>query len=110
MEKTRLFIDHDYGEFFTLDHLRREFENHKQEGLTEAETFQDYLVNITSKNGTVTEVSHLILCSGCLSNSGLKNGFKIEKLIKADDEHLLCDLCCGQYEPASLVKITPVAD
>lgn len=110
MTKARLFIDHDYGEFFSLDYLLREFENHKREGLTEAETFQDYLVNVTSKNGTVTEVSHLILCSDCLSNSDLENGFKIEKLIKVNDEHLLCDLCCREYEPTNLVKITPVTD
>jgi hypothetical protein len=110
LKKTRLFIDHDYGEFFTLDRLQREFENLKQEGLTESETFQDYLINVTGKNGTVTEASHLILCSGCFSNSALVTGLKVEKLTKENEKLLPCGLCGLEGESAGLVKITPVDD
>ena len=40
------------GEELTLTDLREEYETLKNAGATEAETFEDYLENITDGNGT----------------------------------------------------------
>ena len=37
--------------------LRIEYECLKRDGETEAETFEDYIINCTSKNGTLTEIT-----------------------------------------------------
>ena len=44
--------DTESGEELTLTALREEYENLKKAGETEAETFEDYLENITDGNGT----------------------------------------------------------
>ena len=44
--------DTERGEELTLTALREEYENLKNAGETEAETFEDYLENITDGNGT----------------------------------------------------------
>ena len=44
--------DTERGEELTLTELRTEYENQKKAGETEAETFEDYLENITDGNGT----------------------------------------------------------
>ena len=44
--------DTERGEELTLTALREEYENLKKAGETEAETFEDYLENITNGNGT----------------------------------------------------------
>ena len=44
--------DTERGEELTLTELRTEYENLKKAGETEAETFEDYLENITDGNGT----------------------------------------------------------
>lgn len=51
MEKT-IIRDTEYGEDLTAAELRREYEELKRNGETEAETFEDYLENITDPNGT----------------------------------------------------------
>ena len=51
MEKT-VIRDTERGEELTLTELREEYENLKKAGETEAETFEDYLENITDGNGT----------------------------------------------------------
>ena len=78
MEKT-VIRDTERGEELTLTELRTEYENLKNAGETEAETFEDYLENITDGNGTcewcneVFEKSELrkeadlgYLCNGCI--------------------------------------------
>ena len=44
--------DTERGEELTLTELRAEYETLKNAGETEAETFEDYLENITDGNGT----------------------------------------------------------
>ena len=44
--------DTERGEELPLTALREEYENLKKAGETEAETFEDYLENITDGNGT----------------------------------------------------------
>ena len=44
--------DMECGEELTLTALREEYENLKKARETEAETFEDYLDNITDGNGT----------------------------------------------------------
>ena len=44
--------DTERGEELTLTDLREEYETLKNAGETEAETFEDYLENITDGNGT----------------------------------------------------------
>ena len=51
MEKA-VIRDTEYGEELTLTDLRAEYESLKKAGETEAETFEDYLENITNGNGT----------------------------------------------------------
>ena len=51
MEKT-VIRDTERGEELTLTELRAEYETLKNAGETEAETFEDYLENITDGNGT----------------------------------------------------------
>jgi hypothetical protein len=51
MEKT-VIKDTERGEELTLTELREEYETLKNAGETEAETFEDYLENITDGNGT----------------------------------------------------------
>ena len=51
MEKT-VIRDTERGEELTLTELRAEYETLKNSGETEAETFEDYLENITDGNGT----------------------------------------------------------
>lgn len=50
-----LFRDENGG-VFTADDLRAEFEELKKSGEIETETFDDYLENATSKNGTLTKL------------------------------------------------------
>ena len=51
MKKT-IIRDTERNEELTLIGLRVEYEILKSAGETEAETFEDYLENITEKNGT----------------------------------------------------------
>ena len=51
MEKT-VIRDTERGEELTLTELHTEYETLKNAGETEAETFEDYLENITDGNGT----------------------------------------------------------
>ena len=51
MEKT-VIKDTERSEELTLTALREEYETLKNAGETEAETFEDYLENITDGNGT----------------------------------------------------------
>ena len=51
MEKA-VIRDRETGEELTLTALRREYENLKRAGETEAASFEDYLENITDGNGT----------------------------------------------------------
>ena len=44
--------DIERGEELTLTDLREEYETLRSAGETEAETFEDYLENITDGNGT----------------------------------------------------------
>ena len=51
MEKA-VIRDRETGEELTLAALRKEYENLKRAGETEAGCFEDYLENITDGNGT----------------------------------------------------------
>ncbi len=51
MEKT-VIRDCETGKELTLSSLRKEYENLKNAGETEAANFEDYLENITDKNGS----------------------------------------------------------
>ena len=51
MEKT-VIRDCETGKELTLSSLRKEYENLKNAGETEAANFEDYLENITDGNGT----------------------------------------------------------
>ena len=51
MEKT-VIRDCETGEELTLSSLRKEYENLKNTEETEAANFEDYLENITDKNGS----------------------------------------------------------
>lgn len=51
MEKT-VIRDCETGEELTLSTLRKEYEKLKNAGETEAANFEDYLENITDKNGS----------------------------------------------------------
>ena len=51
MEKA-VIRDRETGEELTLTALRKEYENLKRAGETEAASFEDYLENITDGNGT----------------------------------------------------------
>lgn len=44
--------DEEYDRYFTLEEMRKEYEELKKSGETEAESFNDYIENITGKNGT----------------------------------------------------------
>lgn len=44
--------DTEYGGVYDIGELLVEYTELKAKGQTEAETFEDYLNNITSKNGT----------------------------------------------------------
>lgn len=44
--------DTEYGDELTLRELQAEYEALKKAGETEAESFEDYLENITDQNGT----------------------------------------------------------
>ncbi len=48
----KVIKDTEYGGEFTLTELREQYEQLKADGNTEAETFDDYLENITDQNGT----------------------------------------------------------
>ena len=70
--------DTERGEELTLTDLREEYETLKNAGETEAETFEDYLENITDGNGT---------CEWC-------NGiFEKSELWKEADLGSLCNSC-----------------
>lgn len=79
MEKP-IIRDTESGEELTLSALRSEYEELKRNGETEAETFEDYLENITDKNGSCEwcgeefdkselqeEVDLGFLCRQCIS-------------------------------------------
>ena len=51
MEKA-IMLDVELGELVTYAELLFEYTTLKDMGETEAETFEDYLENITNKNGT----------------------------------------------------------
>ena len=51
MEKA-VIRDRETGEVLTLTALREEYAKLKRTGETEAESFEDYLENITDGNGT----------------------------------------------------------
>lgn len=47
------FIDIESGEVLTLADLEKEYNSLFLAGETETESFSDYLINCTSKNGTL---------------------------------------------------------
>ena len=48
----KVIRDTEYDEEFTMTELREQYEELRAEGNSEAENFEDYLENITDKNGT----------------------------------------------------------
>ena len=44
------------GQVISIDQLKQEYNELKQAGETEAETFNDYLINCTDQDGTLTEI------------------------------------------------------
>ena len=52
MDEEKVLRDMESGEEFTMTEFRAEYEQLKRNGETEAETFEDYLTNITDSNGT----------------------------------------------------------
>ncbi len=70
--------DTETGGEFTLAELRTEYEALKSSGETEAATFEDYLENITDRNGT---------CEWCGER------FEKSELRKEADLGLLCNHC-----------------
>ena len=47
-----MIYDSEYDQYLTVDDVKKEYEDLKESGETEAENFDDYLENITGKNGT----------------------------------------------------------
>ena len=52
----RLFRDIETDKFYTIEELETEFNELKANNETEMETFEDYLKECTSKNGTLEEM------------------------------------------------------
>lgn len=48
----KIVYDSEHDQYLTMDEVKKEYENLKESGETEAENFDDYLENITEKNGT----------------------------------------------------------
>ena len=66
MDEEKILVDTETGEEFTYEEIEAEYERLKRDGETEAETFNDYLINITDKNGTcewINEIQHK--CEWC---------------------------------------------
>ena len=51
-ENEKMVYDSEYDQYLTMDEVKKEYESLKESGETEAENFDDYLENITGKNGT----------------------------------------------------------
>ena len=47
-----MIYDFEFDKYFTMDEMKKEFEELKKNQETEAENFQDYIENITGKDGT----------------------------------------------------------
>jgi len=56
MKKTRTFWDVETDERLSIEYLRGEYRKMKADGDTEAATFEEYLKNCLSKNGTLIEI------------------------------------------------------
>ena len=52
MDEEKVLRDIETDEEFTMEEIKAEYDKLRSEGETEAETFNDYLINITDKNGT----------------------------------------------------------
>ena len=50
------YMDCETGEIISREDLEKEYEILKKDRETEAETFLEYLKNVTSKNGTLKEI------------------------------------------------------
>ncbi len=48
----KIIKDFETGEEFTIEELKKEYFRLKDNCQTEAENFEDYLINITDKNGS----------------------------------------------------------
>ena len=53
------YYDIETEEIITEEDLEKEYNDLKKTGDTEAATFNDYLINCTSKNGTLEEITNV---------------------------------------------------
>lgn len=54
--RVTMFYDQD-GNQYTSDQLKKEFQQLKANNETDAQTYQEYIDNATSKNGTLTQIT-----------------------------------------------------
>lgn len=54
--RVTMFYDQD-GNQYTSDQLKKDFQQLKANNETEAQTYQEYIDNATSKNGTLTQIT-----------------------------------------------------
>ena len=58
-EGWKKYYDIETEEIITEEDLEKEYNDLKKTGDTEAATFNDYLINCTSKNGTLEEIANV---------------------------------------------------
>ena len=88
MDEEKVIRDRETGEELSLTEIRIEYAILKGLGETEAETFEDYLTNITDPNGTCEWMDEpLHKCEWC------GEMFGESELREEKDLGLLCDHC-----------------
>lgn len=85
MADEKVIVDTEYNKTYSIKQLEKIYQEAKNNGETEAVTFEDYLDNITDKNGTCEWISDNI-CKKCFN--------KIDDvLLTVDGEENICWDC-----------------
>lgn len=88
MADKKVIMDVQYQKAYTLEQLKKVYEEAKRNGDTQAETFEDYLENITEKNGT---------CKYITEHTCLNCGKEIDDtIVTIDNEKQVCWQCAEE--------------
>ena len=90
MDNKKVLRDRETGEELSLEEIRIEYAIMKATDATEAETFEDYLSNITDRNGTcewIEDSEEWHKCAWCGDN------FPESDLREEKDLGYLCEHC-----------------
>ena len=91
MDDKKVIRDRETGEELSLEEIKIEYAIMKATDATEAETFEDYLSNITDRNGTcewIEDSEEWHKCAWCGEN------FPESELHEEIHLGYLCDRCC----------------